>query len=139
MFRRILLPLDLDDPSSWSKALPVALDLASKHGSQVTLGTVISDWEAARDVQWSSLGYRRMIKDAELRLRRLADEHGLLEFDIKVAVGAVGSTIVDLAKRVEAELIVLASHRPGPKDYLIGAHALHVVRHASCSVFVVRS
>mgnify|MGYP001547670358 FL=1 len=138
MFERILLPLDLDEPSSWAKALPVALGLCRKHGSHLTLGTVISDWDAARDVQWSPLGYRRMIRDAEFRLRRIGESCGSVEHDVKVAGGAVGPTIVDLAGTIEADLIVLASHRPGPKDYLIGAHALHVVRHATCSVFVVR-
>lgn len=139
MFKRILLPLDLDEPSSWAKALPVALGLAKKYDSHLTLGTAISDWKAVRDVQWSPPGYRRMVKDAEFSLRCIAGSCGSVEHDVKVVSGPVGPAIADLARMIEADLIVLASHRPGPKDYLIGAHALHVVRHASCSVFVVRS
>lgn len=139
MFKRILLPLDLEEPSSWEKALPVARGLASAHGADLILGTVISDWDAARDAQWSTFAYPRMVKDADARLRSLGRAGGLVDFDAKVAGGRVGPEIVDLAKTVGADLIVLASHRPGPKDYLIGAHALHVVGHAACSVFVVRS
>ncbi len=139
MFKHILLTLDLEESSSWEKALPVALGLARAHGSNLTLGTVISDWDAARNAQWSTLGYPRMVKDAEFRLRRIGQAGGLPDFDAKVAGGRVGPAIVDLANSVAADLIVLASHRPGPKDYLIGAHALHVVRHAPCSAFVVRT
>ena len=36
------------------------------------------------------------------------------------------------------DLIVMASHRPELKDYLIGPNAARVVRHADCSVQVVR-
>jgi nucleotide-binding universal stress UspA family protein len=35
-------------------------------------------------------------------------------------------------------VIVLASHRPELKDYLLGPNAARVVRHAKCSVLVVR-
>ncbi len=39
---------------------------------------------------------------------------------------------------VPADLIVMASHRPEMKDYLLGSNAGHIVLHAPCSVFVVR-
>jgi nucleotide-binding universal stress UspA family protein len=39
---------------------------------------------------------------------------------------------------VNADLIVMASHKPTVTDYLLGANAAHVVRHAGCSVMVVR-
>jgi nucleotide-binding universal stress UspA family protein len=138
MFERLMLPLDLDEPSSWAKALPVAVAFAEAHRSNLTLATVISDWVATRDVEWSPLGYRRLVKDAELRLRSLAQGCGAAHYDVKVAGGAIGPTIVELAETIEADLIILSSHRPGAKDYLIGAHALYVARHARCSVFIVR-
>jgi nucleotide-binding universal stress UspA family protein len=36
-------------------------------------------------------------------------------------------------------MIVMASHRPELKDYLLGPNAARVVRHAECSVLVVRN
>ena len=53
--------------------------------------------------------------------------------------GNIWRTIIRIAERAEADLIVLASHRPEMKDYLIGANAASVARHARCSVLVVRS
>jgi nucleotide-binding universal stress UspA family protein len=35
-------------------------------------------------------------------------------------------------------MIVMASHRPEMSDYLLGANAARVVRHAKISVLVVR-
>lgn len=138
MFKNILLALDLDEPSTWSKALPAARALAAAQNARLTLGTVVSDWEAARDAQWSPFGYQRMLDEAELGLRRIAEGSGVDPCEAKVVGGSIGRGILDLAEQIDADLIVLASHRPGLKDYLIGANALHVVRHATCSVLVVR-
>ena len=138
MFKSILVPLDLDEPESWKKALPVAQALASSENALLSLGTVISDWDAARNAQWSPPGLRRMIDEAERQLRKIASAAGCESHDVHATIGAVGAGIIELAMQVEADLIVLASHKPGVKDYLIGANALHVVRHAPCSVFVVR-
>lgn len=138
MFKNIFVPIDIDEPTSWSKALPTAVGLAKSSNASLTLGTVIPDWEATRDAQWSPPTYRKMLEVARFRVDKIADECGYALHNVIVGGGSVGGGILDLAERAEADLIVLASHRPGLKDYLIGAHALHVVRHAKCSVFVVR-
>ena len=138
MFKSVFVPLDLEEPSSWSKALPVGADMAKMSDASLTLGTIISNWDASREAQWSPEGLSRMIGDAERQLRKVAVEFNIERFDVRAASGAIGSGILGLAEQSEADLVVLASHRPGLKDYLIGANALHVVRHARCSVFVVR-
>jgi nucleotide-binding universal stress UspA family protein len=46
--------------------------------------------------------------------------------------------VLKTAADIEADLIVMASHRPEMGDYLIGANASRVVRHAEVSVLVVR-
>ena len=43
-----------------------------------------------------------------------------------------------MADETNADLIVMASHRPELKDFLLGPNAARVVRHANCSVLVVR-
>jgi nucleotide-binding universal stress UspA family protein len=44
--------------------------------------------------------------------------------------------ILGVAEKAEADLVVVGSHRPAMKDYLLGANAGCVVRHARCSVLV---
>ena len=43
------------------------------------------------------------------------------------------------SEAIKADLIVMGSHRPELRDYLLGPNAARVVRHAPCSVVVVRS
>ena len=138
MYRGILIAVDLDEPSSWSKALPAAVALANANGARLTLGTVLTDASVRLEAQWSVTAYREFVEIAQARLHGLARDCGYAQPGILVGRGAVGSGILDMAREIDADLIVLASHRPGAKDYLIGANAVHVVRHAPCSVLVVR-
>ena len=52
--------------------------------------------------------------------------------------GQAGREIVAFADRIGADCIVIASHKPGLQDYFLGSTAGRVVRHASCSVHVIR-
>ena len=55
-----------------------------------------------------------------------------------VAHGTIYDEIMKAANALKCDLIVMASHRPELKDYLLGPNAARVVRHARQSVFVVR-
>lgn len=139
MYSSILVPIDLEEPSSWSKAVPTALALAQCFNARLTLATVVEGKMAARQAQWSSIGYRELLSTASARLGLLADElRGKSHMDTRVATGSICGGILDVAGEVKADLIVLSSHRPEMRDWLIGANASRVVRHAACSVFVVR-
>ena len=61
------------------------------------------------------------------------------QVDSVVETGDVRETIIDSAIRWSADLILLGSHgHKGMGRLLIGSVAESVVRHAHCSVFVVR-
>lgn len=139
MYSSILVAIDLDESSSWSKAVPVAISLAKCFNARCTLASVVEDSYLAREAQWSSIGVREILSTANARLSLLADDlRGEALMETKVVTGSIGGGILDLANQVEADLIVLASHRPAMKDWLIGANASRVVRHCQCSVLVVR-
>jgi nucleotide-binding universal stress UspA family protein len=55
-----------------------------------------------------------------------------------VASGKIYQQILRVAKEVGADLIVMGSHHPELSDYLLGPNAARVMRHANCSVMVVR-
>ena len=57
---------------------------------------------------------------------------------IAVIEGHPGNAITDYASRHNVDCIVIASHRPGVQDLFLGSTAARVVRHASCSVHVLR-
>ena len=139
MYRNILVPVDLDEPSSWEQALPAARAFSTAFGARLTLVTVIPDIRLMLDVQWSPIGFDEMVDIARARLGSLADAiEGVGEVARHVETGAIYAGILAVSERIGADLIVLASHRPAMKDYLLGTNAARVVRHARCSVLVVR-
>jgi nucleotide-binding universal stress UspA family protein len=83
---------------------------------------------------------QKLTENAEKRLAALAKQHVPDDIPTQYWVrdGRVYREILAVAKEISADLIVLASHRPSLQDYLLGANAAKVVRHADCSVLVVR-
>ncbi len=55
-----------------------------------------------------------------------------------IAEGKIYREILNAAQAIEADLIVIGSHHPERKDYMLGPNAARVVRHVDCSVMVVR-
>jgi len=139
MFRSILVPVDLDQPSSWDKTLPTAAALGGCFGAELTLATVVPERAVLFESQWSPIAYREMTDAAQARLGSLAASitgAGMVRHE--VACGSIYATILAIGERIGADLIILSSHRPAMRDYLLGANASRVVPHARCSVFVVR-
>lgn len=52
--------------------------------------------------------------------------------------GHSGRAITDYAAEIGADLIIVGSHKPGLMDFFLGSTAARVVRHAPCSVHVLR-
>ena len=52
--------------------------------------------------------------------------------------GTIYKEILDAAADLDVDLIIIGAHRPSLKDYLLGTNAARVVRHANCSVLVMR-
>lgn len=138
MYSRILVPVDLDEPSSWSKAVPSAFALADAFKASATLCTIVPNTVALVEAQWSQLTLRKLLEVAQAKLALLANDLGRPDMEREVGVGNISRAILEIAEKTGTDLIVLSSHRPEMKDWLIGANADRVVRHAKCSVFVVR-
>lgn len=135
MYSNIIVPLAFDEDHNPDTALNVARTLAAP-GARVTLVHVTAD------VPGFALSYMPEGYGAELK-RTLQNEVDKLanEFENGAGVirqGQAANEILDLASEVGADCIVIASHRPGLGDYLIGSTAARVVRHAPCSVMVLR-
>ena len=75
---------------------------------------------------------KKAIVQARHELRELSTAHVPAGVEVLhiVAYGTIYQEILNAAKSVNADLIVIASHRPEFKDYLIGPNAARVVRHA---------
>ncbi|MCH2393241.1 universal stress protein [Oceanibaculum sp.] len=141
MYKDILLPVDLNQDSSWKSALPVAIDHARAFGTRLHVMTVVPDFGMTMVGQFFPKGFeKKAVEACQSKLRAFIDTEIPKDIPTQciVAEGTVYERILDLAKKLKIDLIVLAAHRPELKDYLLGPNAARVVRHAACSVLVVR-
>jgi universal stress protein F len=140
MFKSILVPIDIAHRSSWQFALPQAIELAKAGGSTLTVMTVVRDLKAM--LEGVHLGYQleQMVAEAKGKLAAIVDPYRADGLPIRedVRLGSIAHEILAAAQSHGADLIVMASHRPEMRDYLIGPNAAHVAQHASCSVLVLR-
>ncbi|MEW5422118.1 universal stress protein [Amorphus sp. 3PC139-8] len=141
MYKKILLPIDLNDATTAKKALATAAAIAQTFGSELHVISVVPNFgmsivggffpsgfeEKALDKAKTDLG---VFLDAELGPEINAVGH--------IAHGSIYEEILHAAKELQADLIVIGAHRPELKDYLLGPNAARVVRHAPQSVMVVR-
>jgi universal stress protein F len=136
MFKTILVPIDIGNASESN----TTIDIAAANGnedSRIILLYVIEEipkWVAAglpKGIQEISF------KTSQTELTSIA-EAANAETEVEVRVGHPYHTILEVAKEKGADLIVIDSHIPGLQDYLLGSTAAKVVRHANCSVLVVR-
>ena len=141
MYKHILLPIDLQHESSWIRALPNALELCRTHGASLHMMTVVPGFGMSIVGQFFPEGYEEKV-NAEV-MEKL---HAFVKDNVPEGVqvqhivgeGNIYESILNVAGQVEADLIIMASHRPELQDYLLGPNAARVVRHARCSVLVVR-
>lgn len=134
MFQKILVPVDLHRERSWRRALPVAAEQARLYGAAVTLVYVVpAAWPMPAEPHED---------DAHVaRLRALAAEYfdDAAEVDVRTEHHNVPHrSILGLASDENVDLIVMNSHSPEQRDHLLGSTASEVLRHAACSVLVVR-
>jgi nucleotide-binding universal stress UspA family protein len=141
MYKNILLAIDLNDETSCRKPLLAAVELARTFGARLHVLSVVREVEAVLEAKTASLGYELIAGDLENRIAALirrADASDLKP-NILVTHGAsIYAEILGVAEEAEADLVVVGSHRPAMKDYLLGTNAARVVRHAHCSVIVAR-
>lgn len=136
MYKTILIPVDM---SNTETAISM-IELGKEHGAedaQIILLHVIEDipnWVAA-EMPSSILEQSR--KSIQEELQAIA-KAAAIKVDVVIRSGHPYRTILDKADEEDVDLIVISSHKPGLQDYFLGSTAAKVVRHARCSVLVVR-
>ena len=141
MYKNILLAIDVNDETSCRKPLLSAVELARTFGARLHVVSVVREVEAIWEASAVPFGYEVITSDLENRIAALIRRANAsdLKPNILVTHGAsIYAEILRVAEEAEADLIVVGSHRPAMKDYLLGTNAARVVRHARCSVLVAR-
>jgi nucleotide-binding universal stress UspA family protein len=137
MYKRILVPVDLGHGAVAAHVLKVARWLAGETG-QVTLLHVMDKPPVYVAAQVPQELLDRHRAETRAALEKLAAGPDRVD-RLLLLEGNPATTILAQAEADEADAIVLGSHRPDYRDYLIGSTAARVVRHAGCTVVVERS
>lgn len=135
MYKNILVPIALDHERDTNAALDIARALCADGGKITALNVI--DQLPSYATEYLPADHAQNQEDGIANA--VAEVVGNAS-DVQVAVihGHSGRTIVEYAEDNNADLIVIASHRPGLQDYFLGSTAARVVRHAPCAVHVVR-
>ena len=136
MYKSILIPVDLANVTKVNSLIDHA-SVYNSSNSKIILLNVVEDIPS-----WAAVELPRGILDKSVqssleKLEALAASASI-EVEVEVRVGHPYQTILEVAEEKSAELIIVASHQPGLQNYFLGSTAAKVVRHATCSVLVVR-
>jgi len=144
MYKHILVPIDLDSPELNKPAIDTAVMMAGQSDATIRLVNVLP--------MTPVILAEYVPQDFEVQQRKAADEAlAAMAKEIELEASRVSATvrqggiyqeILEEANDINADLIVMTSHRPqrhAVRTYFLGSNAGHVVRYARCSVFVVRN
>lgn len=136
MYKNILVPVDLSHGHVGARIIGLARRIGGPEARVTVLHVVdaVPSYVAAQIPEEVLEMHRAETRE---RLERLVAEVDP-EATIAIRKGAPATIILEEARDIDADAIVLGSHRPDYRDYLIGSTAARVVRHAACSVVVDR-
>jgi universal stress protein F len=141
MFKRIIVAVDLADPAPTPKGLEQAVEIAKVSGGELRLVNV------QPIVPATFMEYVPADFDVE-QVKRAEETVASLVAGVDLPVGRksgaarAGGIYHELLQEASdwgADLVVVGSHQPAISDYLLGSNATTIVRHANCSVLVVRT
>ena len=135
MYHNILVPISFDSERDISRPLKLTKLLATPK-AKITLLHVVEL------IPGYAISYMPQDYLAEAH-KAIREELDNLAAKVPGASGVLieghsGRSILTWAEINKPDLIVIASHRPGMQDLLLGSTASQVVRHAACAVHVVR-
>lgn len=136
MYKNIIVPIDVEDAGKGKAMLGKVKDLADG-GGKVTVVYVVEDVPGLMTADLPDGLVAEAAHKARNSLSDLVQAAGLTA-DVQIRSGRPHHAVVSLADELGADLILIASHAPGPRGYLLGSTAASVVRHAKCSVLVQR-
>jgi nucleotide-binding universal stress UspA family protein len=141
-YRSILTPIQFDDPTYL--ALGYAKRLAVDNGATLHLLHVIEKYPAIGEPPISEHDNIREEGDAQRSLEEVGRQYlSDASYQVHVAAAAprsLAKAVVQIAKEVDADLIVMKTHgRKGLAHLLVGSVAEEVVRIAPCPVLTFTS
>ncbi|WP_162299789.1 universal stress protein [Marinospirillum perlucidum] len=142
MFKQILLPLDISEGQESKKAIQAAVDLAKTHDSCLHVLSVLPGFGSPVVASYfPQKDLDQLLKEVYQQLTDLVEPFipDGLQVKLHAVEGKPYKQILQEAKRVGADLIVIPSHSPKAVErFFLGSTAARVVERAEISVMVIR-
>jgi len=150
MATRILATVDLTHTETLERVIAAAVAQTQAHAGELTVLSVVPDIATGIDYRYAIRGemggsqdydLKAVVADALERLNEVVAERVPAGMEVQTIVrhGVVYEQVLAVAGEIEADHIVIGARSRGVGDFLIGTNAARVVRHAHCSVNVVRN
>ena len=140
MYKNVLCAIKLGEEHSWKKALPQAIEMRDDSGN-LHLLTVVPEFGLSAISQYFPENFEEeTLNKTKEELRTFIDANVPKDVPCRaiVAQGRTFEQILRIADEIGADAIVMAAGNPNLAQFLLGPNASRVVRHAKCSVLVVR-
>lgn len=138
MYDTILVGVALFTEGSTSRKLVSQAEKLLNKGGRIILVHVTEAMPTFYAVTTPREAIERRRKEVGKALDSIARVARAAKVETDQRSGNPAHEIIESAEDNAADLIMLASHNPDLRDYFIGSTAARVVRHAQCSVLVVR-
>ncbi len=143
LFQNILVPFDVSDPST--HAFKVALDIAQKYDSKITLITCVEK-DTWHHKFYDARAYTQLLKKqskiAEKSMEKLEVMANKVGVNIRLQILQSISVVKDIttyAKSRKMDLIVMSSHgRTGLDKLIIGSVANGVIQRTRCPILLIK-
>lgn len=140
MFKKVLVPVDILEPSFSVTAIANVAYLVKANDGEIRL-IYVNTFTSPMAGEFLPPAYDQETRaEAEKTLSEQARNIPLAKDKVTtvVRIGGIYHEILNEARSFGADLIVVGSHRPSMATYLLGSNAASIVRHAQCSVLVIR-
>ncbi len=135
--KSVLIPVDFDELSY--SAIAPAREFVEAETALMLIHVLTPLHPADPAAMWNTLDDEQRKQKVQEFLAQKLSEMGYKKVKIKVAIGDPSTEIIDYAKEIAADLIVLPSHgRKGISRFLLGSVTERVVRLSPCPVLVLK-
>lgn len=143
MSKSVLCAVDVGQPGVDFKVIQTAHKLAEMDGLTLDVISVVPEYGFGMVGNYfDETHHDKLVAETKKLLNSEVEEAIGKEANAKVrhivVTGKAYDQILRAAKKIDCELIVIGAHKPELQDYLLGPNAARVVRHSTCSVYVVR-
>lgn len=136
MPRTVIVPIHLAQVEKAQSMLEAARQIGGEDAT-IVLVSIVEDVPGYVAAEMPSGFLENAVEEARKELRAVGRNAGM-ELPVEVRRGNAATGILAVADERDADVIIIASHVPGMQDYFLGSTAARVVRHAKCSVYVMR-